>query len=104
MARITSDLALDIQPDFTSPTFEALRDCIIGGTQALHQEVAADLTTAWQQDWDNRSIAWVAQVNEDARLTAEAAQTAHEHTEHEHLHLEQETEDELQEAEKKKPR
>ncbi|KAG2154222.1 uncharacterized protein EDB93DRAFT_1239585 [Suillus bovinus] len=104
MARIATNPALDIQPDFASPTFELLRNRIIGGTQTTHQEVAADLIAAWQQDRNLRSIAWVEQETEDARLAAEAAQAEHEHLEQERLRIEQETEAELREVEKKKPK
>jgi hypothetical protein len=73
MARIISDPALDIQPNFSSPTFEGLRNQIIGGTPTTHEEVVADLSTAWQQDRDLRIIAWTAQKVEDTCLAAEAA-------------------------------
>ncbi|KAG1801281.1 uncharacterized protein BJ212DRAFT_1450074 [Suillus subaureus] len=75
MAHIASDLVLDIQPDFSSPTFE--------GTQMTHEEVANELATAWEQDCDLRVVAWTRQ---------------------ECLRLEQEAEAELHEAEKKKPK
>ncbi|KAG0692213.1 hypothetical protein DFH29DRAFT_861058 [Suillus ampliporus] len=104
MARIASDPALDIQPDFASPMFEALRDRIISGTQTMHQEVAADLAAAWQNDHDLRTTAWVAQANEDAHLAAKATQAEREHAEQERTHLEQEAEAELRKAEKKKPK
>ncbi|KAG0695760.1 hypothetical protein DFH29DRAFT_1083247 [Suillus ampliporus] len=78
MARIASDPSLDIQPDFSSPTFEALRIRIIRGTQTTHQEVAAELATVWQQDRDLRVADWARQVDEDIRLAADAAQAERE--------------------------
>ncbi|KAG0704640.1 hypothetical protein DFH29DRAFT_1037462 [Suillus ampliporus] len=104
MARIASDPSLDIQPDFSSPTFEALRIRIIGGTQTTHQEVAAELATVWQQDCDLRVADWARQVDEDIRLVADAAQAERELAEQDCLHREQEAETELQETEKKKPK
>ncbi|KAG1779243.1 hypothetical protein EV702DRAFT_1195217 [Suillus placidus] len=73
MARIASHPALDIVPDFASPTFEGIRNHIIGNTQATHGEAANELTTGWQQDRDIRLAAWNVQVNKEARLAAEAA-------------------------------
>jgi hypothetical protein len=104
MARIASDPALDVQPEFLSPTFEALRNRIIGGTQATHEEVATELANAWQQDHDLRTIAWNRQVEDETRLAAEAAQVELERQEQERLRLEQEAEAELREADKKKPK
>ncbi|KAG2132238.1 hypothetical protein BD769DRAFT_1354866 [Suillus cothurnatus] len=104
MAHITSDLALDIIPYFASATFQGIRDQIIGNTQATHEEVANELIMGWQQDRDIRLAAWNLQVNEDARLAAEAAHTEHERREQERLLLEQEAEIEHCEAEKKKPK
>jgi hypothetical protein len=106
MARIASDPALDIQPDFSSATFEGLRNRIIGHTQTTHEEVATELATAWQQDRNLRLTAWARQVEEDTRLTAEAAQAEVEQAqlEQDRLRLEQEAETELREAEKKKPK
>ncbi|KAG1756002.1 hypothetical protein EDB19DRAFT_1823438 [Suillus lakei] len=95
---------LDIQPNFASPTFEVLRDRIIGGTQTTHQEVATDLATAWQNDCNLRSITWTVQANEDTRLAAEVTQAERELADQEHIHLEQEAEAKLREAEKKKPK
>ncbi|KAG1795495.1 uncharacterized protein BJ212DRAFT_1489752 [Suillus subaureus] len=104
MARIASDPVLDIQPDFSSPTFEGLRNCIIGGTQTTHEEVTNKLATAWEQDRDLRVVAWTRQVDEDQRLAAHTAQTERERVDQERLRLEQEAEAELREAEKKKPK
>ncbi|KAG1819993.1 hypothetical protein EV424DRAFT_1539667 [Suillus variegatus] len=85
MARIALDPAFDIQPDFSSPTFEGLRVHIIRGTQTTHDEVANELVTAWQQDRDLRV-------------------TSLEKANQEHLCLEHEAEAKLREAEKKKPK
>ena len=104
MARIISDPALDVQPDFASAAFEGLRIRIIGGTQSTHEEVATDLAAAWQQDHDLRLQTWAAQVEEDARAAADAAQAQHELLERECICLEQEAETEALEAEKKKPK
>ncbi|KAG1789993.1 uncharacterized protein HD556DRAFT_755777 [Suillus plorans] len=104
MARIASDPAFDIQPDFSSPTFEGLRVRIIGGTQTTHEEVATELITAWQLDRDLRVTAWKRQVDEDAELAADAARVAREQANQERLRLEHEAEMELREAEKKKPK
>lgn len=104
MARIASDPAFDIQPDFSSPTFEGLRVHIIGGTQTTHDEVANELVTAWQQDRDLRVTAWKRQVDEDAELAADAARAVQKQADQEHLCLEHEAEAELREAEKKKPK
>ncbi|KAG0692980.1 hypothetical protein DFH29DRAFT_985614 [Suillus ampliporus] len=92
-------ILIDIQPDFSSPTFEGLRNRIIGGTQTTHEEVATELATAWQQDHDLRVAAWTRQVDEDDRLAAHAAKTEREQADQECIHLEQEAE-----AEKKKPK
>ncbi|KAG1781872.1 hypothetical protein EV702DRAFT_1238597 [Suillus placidus] len=94
----------DIQPDFSSPTFEALRNRIIGGTQTTHDEVAADLIAAWQQDLALRAVAWTRQMDEDVRLTAEATRAELELRDQERLQLEHEAKVELREAEKKKPK
>ncbi|KAG1823817.1 uncharacterized protein BJ212DRAFT_1296356 [Suillus subaureus] len=104
MACIASDPMLDIQPDFASPTFEGLRNQIIGGTQTTHNEVVVDLIVAWQQDRNLRVVAWTRQVKEDAHLAAEAARVDREQEAQECLWLEHEAEDELHEAEKKKPK
>ncbi|KAG1796526.1 hypothetical protein EV424DRAFT_1333886 [Suillus variegatus] len=99
MARIASDPMLDIQPDFASPTFEGLRNRIIGATQTTHDEVAADLIAAWQQDRNLRVVAWTRQIDEDAHLAAEAARAEREQEDQERVRLELEAE-----AEKKKPK
>ncbi|KAG1793001.1 uncharacterized protein HD556DRAFT_1444097 [Suillus plorans] len=104
MARITSDPALDIEPNFASATFEAIRNCIIGNSQLTHDEAANELSNGWKQDRDIRLVAWTAQSNEEARLAAEAAQAEHEHVEQERLTLELEAEKERRETEKKKPK
>jgi hypothetical protein len=104
MARITSDPALDIVPDFASATFQGIRLRIIGNTQTTHEEAANELIMGWQQDRDIRLAAWTLQVNEEARLAAEAAQTEQERHEQERLLLEQEAENERRETEKKKPK
>ncbi|KAG1794723.1 uncharacterized protein BJ212DRAFT_1291839 [Suillus subaureus] len=104
MACIASDPVLDIQPDFSSPTFEGLRNCIIGGTQMTHEEVTNKLATAWEQDCNLRVVAWTRQVDKDQCLAAHAAQTEWEQVDQERLCLEQEAEAELCEAEKKKPK
>ncbi|OAX31370.1 hypothetical protein K503DRAFT_806118 [Rhizopogon vinicolor AM-OR11-026] len=96
--------ALDIQPEFSSPTFEALRNCIIGGTQTTHEEVATELANVWKQDHNLRETAWTRQVEEETHLVADAAHAELEQLEQECLHLERETKAELQEAEKKKPK
>ena len=104
MARIVSNPALEIEPNFASATFEALRNRIIGNTQTTHAEAANELTTGWQQDRDIRSAAWDQQVNEDNRLAAEEAQAERERLEQEQFLLEQEAENERRETEKKKPK
>ncbi|KAG2043194.1 hypothetical protein BDR03DRAFT_1006071 [Suillus americanus] len=104
MACIALDPALDIQPDFSTPIFKGLRDQIIGGTQMTHEDVAADLTTAWQQDHDLRVLAWTRQSDEDTRLAAEVAKANQEQADQERLQLEHEAEVELRKAEKKKPK
>lgn len=104
MACIASNPALDVEPDFTSPTFEGLRNCIIGNSQTTHAEAANELTVGWQQDHDIRITAWNQQATEDARLAAEQAQTAREVLEQEERTREQEAENERREAEKKKPK
>ncbi|KAG1752596.1 uncharacterized protein EDB91DRAFT_1044842 [Suillus paluster] len=104
MACIASDPALDIKPDFASITFQGIRNRIIGNTQVTHDEAANELITGWRQDRDIRLAAWTLQVNEQARLTAEANQAEHERAEQERLAQEQEAEDECREAEKKKPK
>ncbi|KAG1806578.1 uncharacterized protein HD556DRAFT_1188401, partial [Suillus plorans] len=104
MARIASNPTLDVEPDFASPTFEGLRNRIIGNSQTTHVEAANELTIGWQQDRDIRVTAWNQQVIEDARLAAEQAQTARELLEQEERTHEQEAENERREAEKKKPK
>lgn len=104
MPRIASDPALDIEPDFTSATFEGIRNRIIGNTQLTHDEAANELATGWQQDRDIRLAAWTLQVNEETRLAAEAAQAERELLEQERVLLEQEAEKERRETEKKKPK
>ncbi|KAG1804268.1 uncharacterized protein BJ212DRAFT_1304382 [Suillus subaureus] len=90
MVCITSDPALDIAPDFVSATFQGIRDRIIGNMQATHEEVANELTTAWNT-----------QVNEETHLAAEAAHTKQECCKQEQLLLEQEVENECHEVKKK---
>ena len=104
MPRIVSDPALDIEPDFTSATFEGIRNRIIGNTQLTHDEAANELATGWQQDRDIRVAAWTLQVNEETRLAAEAAQAERELLDQERALLEQEAEKERRETEKKKPK
>ncbi|KAG0694955.1 hypothetical protein DFH29DRAFT_838020, partial [Suillus ampliporus] len=104
MARIASDPALDIEPDFTSVTFEGIRNRIIGNSQLTHAEAANELATGWQQDRDIRLAAWMQQTNEEALLVLEAAQAEHARLEQERLLLEQEAENERKETEKKKPK
>jgi hypothetical protein len=104
MPRIVSDPALDIEPDFTSATFEGIRNRIIGNTQLTHDEAANELAMGWQQDRDIRVAAWTLQVNEETRLAAEAAQAERELLDQERALLEQEAEKERRETEKKKPK
>ncbi|KAG2366476.1 hypothetical protein BDR07DRAFT_1449378 [Suillus spraguei] len=78
----------NMQPNFSSPTFEGLRNQIIGGTQTTHEEVAADLSTTWQQDHNLCTT-------EDTRLAAEATKAEQEQAEQEHLWLELKAETEL---------
>ncbi|OAX33378.1 hypothetical protein K503DRAFT_869581 [Rhizopogon vinicolor AM-OR11-026] len=104
MARIVSNPALEMEPNFASATFEALRNRIIGNTQMTHAEAANELTAGWQQDHIIRIAAWNQQVNEDNRLAAEVAQAEQEQLEQEQRLLEQEAENECREMEKKKPK
>ncbi|KAG0694561.1 hypothetical protein DFH29DRAFT_1072861 [Suillus ampliporus] len=104
MAHIASDLALDIEPDFTSVTFEGIRNRIIGNSQLTHAEAANELATGWQQDRDIRLAAWMQQTNEEALLALEAAQAEHARLEQERLLLEQEAENACKKTEKKKPK
>ncbi|KAG1744625.1 uncharacterized protein EDB91DRAFT_1246740 [Suillus paluster] len=62
MARIASDLVLDIEPDFVSKTFQGIRNCIIGNTQVTHDKAANELITGWRQDQDIRLAAWTLQA------------------------------------------
>lgn len=65
MACIASDPALDIEPDFTSATFDGIRNRIIGNSQLTHEEAANELSNGWKQDRDICVAAWTVQSNEE---------------------------------------
>jgi hypothetical protein len=104
MPRIIQDPGIEVCPDFTSPAFAPLRETIAAARQVSHEEVAQELSAAWDEDNRLRVITWQQQEAEDEQARQDTARLAQEAEDRERAQQELEAETERREAEKKKPK
>ncbi|KAJ7683979.1 hypothetical protein B0H17DRAFT_941290, partial [Mycena rosella] len=103
--RISRDPSADICPDFSSAAFDGVRNIVIAGDANKSQaDVAADLATAWNTNWDGLKAAWDAQEAADQLERDSVEKLARENARLAQEKKDTELEEERREAEKKKPK
>jgi hypothetical protein len=102
MPQIIQDPGIEVCPDFASPAFAPLRETIAAARQVSHEEVAQELSAAWDEDNRLRVITWQQQEAEDEQARQDTARLAQEAEDRERAQQELEAETERREAEKKK--
>lgn len=99
-----ADPSLEIQPDFASAPYLAIRQLIIAGSAETHEQVAERLADAWDVEHNARIDAWNAQ-QAATRAAEAAALQAERDAQNAQLRLDEaEAEKERKDAEKKKPK
>ncbi|KAH7916684.1 hypothetical protein BJ138DRAFT_1108472 [Hygrophoropsis aurantiaca] len=94
----------DVCPNFASPIYEVVRNTLIGATQQTHEQVATQLANLWNQEHEERVLAWNMQQEAQRQAAEEEARIQRERDEQIRIQQEQDAEAEERELEKKKPK
>ncbi|KAJ7829330.1 hypothetical protein B0H13DRAFT_1916589 [Mycena leptocephala] len=105
---LTLDPALESCPDYSSASFQLIRNFIVAGDPAAapltNAEAASQLSDAWNTERDAHKTTWDAEVQVDAAQAAEDAVARAAQSEAKRVAAEATAEAERVEAEKKKPK
>ncbi|KAH9935265.1 hypothetical protein B0H21DRAFT_699252 [Amylocystis lapponica] len=103
-ARLTSDPALEVCPNFASPAFAGLRNALVQTDGIPLEQTAAHLSGLWADDNAERCEVWAAQLEAD-RVAEEAAQAERDAADlADRDAAAQKAREEAAEAEKKRPK
>ncbi|KAG1888049.1 hypothetical protein F4604DRAFT_1915947 [Suillus subluteus] len=78
--RITSDPALEVQPNFESPAFAACTAALVASSMT-EEDALGQLVNGWTQERQERIDLWQQQLDEEARARQEAEQREREEKE-----------------------